>query len=121
MTEPFRFSNGQLAHSIQDLIGVCQQSPHEGINYLNRGDFENWLAYIGEGELSKKTQEIRHTPLSDDEKLNKFLTSLRSPTQKKYTPSKTAKTQTNELTTKEAENPVLKGFKALKSLFTASK
>ncbi|MEM8779864.1 MAG: hypothetical protein AAGF26_13515 [Cyanobacteria bacterium P01_G01_bin.49] len=122
MTEPFRFSNGQLAYTVQDLIPVCQESPQEGINYLKRGDFENWLAYIGEGELSKKAQEVRQASLSDEDKLKKFLASLHSPKPKKPTPTKSTVETSQKSTTKdEAENPVLKGLKAIKSLFTANK
>lgn len=143
MTEPFRFSNGQLAYSVQDLIGVCQQSPDEGINYLKRGDFENWLAYLGEEELSKKAQAVRHTSLSDEDKLKQFLATLESPkttttpppqtkveaTQPSQTAPKPAAvksevgtTQTSPKTKKkESQNPISQLFKAIQSLFAGGK
>ncbi|MEA5534442.1 hypothetical protein [Crocosphaera sp. XPORK-15E] len=124
MTEPFRFSNGQLAYSVQDLIGVCQQSPDEGLAYLKKGDFENWLAYIGEGELSKKAQELRRASLSDEDKLKKFLTSLQSPKAKKSTSTPTqptTKTVKESTPTPETVNPVVKLLQSLQSLFTGSK
>ena len=123
MTEPFRFSNGQLAYNVQDLIGVCQQSPDEGIEYLKRGDFENWLAYIGQGELSKKVQEVRHASLSDEDKLKKFLATLEPPKPKQSTPTPPKPTSTTvkeEISTPETDNPVSKLLQSLKSLFSPS-
>lgn len=96
MTEPFRFNSGQLAYSVQDLIGVCHQSPQEVIDYLKRGDFEKWLAYIGEEELSKKVAEVHYSSLSDEEKLKQFLVVLQPPQPEKVTatPSQEDKTST---------------------------
>ncbi len=79
MPEPFRFSSGQLAHSAKDLIGVCHQSPQDVIYHLKRGDFENWLAYIGETEIAQKVGEVRQSSVSDEEKLQQFLNILQPP------------------------------------------
>ncbi len=75
MTEPFRFSNGQQANNVEDLIKICQESPQEGINYLNRGDLENWLMYIGEANFAQKAKQAREASVSDAEKLSQFLAS----------------------------------------------
>jgi hypothetical protein len=73
MAEPFRFSDGQLAYSVEDLVKLCKRSPSESINYLMRADFEKWLAYIGKTDLAQITQTIRQEQLSDSEKLEQFL------------------------------------------------
>jgi hypothetical protein len=79
MTEPFRFSSGLVAYSVQDLIGVCHKSPQEVIYYLNRGDFEKWLAYIGEENIAKKVEEVHYSSVSDEEKLKQFIAILQPP------------------------------------------
>lgn len=78
MAEPFRFSEGQLAYSVEDLIKLCKRSPGEGINYLMRADFEQWLIYIGQSDLAQITQTIRQEKLSESEKLEQFMTRCRS-------------------------------------------
>jgi hypothetical protein len=74
MSEPFKFSDGQLAYNLEDLVKLCQQSPRDGINYLKRADFEKWLDYIGKTELAKSAKKIRESSLNDSESLNQFLT-----------------------------------------------
>ncbi|MGP0128288.1 MAG: hypothetical protein ACTMUB_03170 [cyanobacterium endosymbiont of Rhopalodia musculus] len=76
MTEPFRFSNGQQANNVEDLIKICEDYPQEGINYLNRGDLENWLTYIGEVNFSQKAKQAREASVSDEEKLKQFLVKI---------------------------------------------
>ena len=79
MPEPFRFSSGHLAHTVADLIGVCHQSPQEVISYLKSGDFEKWLAYIGETEISKKVEELRKILFIEEEQLKQFIQVLQPP------------------------------------------
>ncbi|XTZ20445.1 MAG: hypothetical protein ACQZ3M_02930, partial [cyanobacterium endosymbiont of Rhopalodia fuxianensis] len=76
MTEPFKFSNGQQANNMEDLIKICEDYPQEGINYLNRGDLENWLTYIGEVNFSQKAKQARESSGSDKEKLKQFLVTV---------------------------------------------
>ncbi len=81
MTEPFRFSDGQLAYNVEDLVRLCQQSPDEGINYLMREDLEKWLAYIGKTDLAQQAKKIREQSASSDrERLEKFLAACRQTT-----------------------------------------
>jgi hypothetical protein len=115
MTEPFRFSDGQLAYTVQELVGVCQQFPQEGMIYLQRGDFEKWLAYIGEGELSLKTQKLRQTSLSDTEKLSQFLTICQGKQVEKLT-----STQPSD-TTSTPSNPLANALQSIFSFFTGKK
>ena len=79
MPEPFRFSSGHLAHTVADLIGVCHQSPQEVISYLKSGDFEKWLAYIGETEISKRVEELRKILFIEEEQLKQFIQVLQPP------------------------------------------
>ena len=79
MPEPFRFSSGHLAHTVADLIGVCHQSPQEVISYLKSGDFEKWLAYIGETEISKKVEELRKILFIEEDQLKQFIQVLQPP------------------------------------------
>jgi hypothetical protein len=75
MAEPFRFANGQLAYTVDDLLKVCQQFPQDSINYLVKGDFERWLDYLGEKKLAQKAKAARQAKLSDQERLQIFLKS----------------------------------------------
>ncbi len=97
MPEPFRFSSGHLAYSVQDLIGVCHQSPQEVIYYLKRGDFENWLNYLGETEIAKKVEEVRHLSVTEEEQLKQFIKVLQPPE-----PEETTPTSPPEMTTSES-------------------
>jgi hypothetical protein len=115
MTEPFRFSSGQLAYSVQELVGVCQQFPQEGITYLKRGDFEKWLAYIGEGELSLKTQKLRQTSVNDTAKLNQFLELCQS-----KQADKLASTQPSDKTSTPPK-PSVNALQSILSFFTGKK
>ena len=73
MTNPFQFSNGQLAHSAEDLLELCQQFPDDGVNYLVREDLEKWLAYIGKEDIARCAANARQTPIDDRQKLEEFL------------------------------------------------
>ncbi|MGK7958145.1 MAG: hypothetical protein AB4063_23250 [Crocosphaera sp.] len=87
MPEPFRFSSGHLAYNVQDLIGVCHQSPQEVIYYLKRGDFEKWLAYIGETAIAKKVEEVSKLSVTDEELLKQFIQVLDPPETPKNPPT----------------------------------
>ena len=78
MTQPFQFANGQLAHSAEDLLKLCQQFPADGINYLIREDLEKWLSYIGQEDIAQCAANARQTPLEDRQKLEEFLTKCHS-------------------------------------------
>ncbi len=79
MPEPFRFSSGHVAYTVADLIGVCNQSPQEIIYHLKSGDFEKWLAYIGEGEIAQKVEELRKILVIEEEQLKQFIQVLQPP------------------------------------------
>ncbi len=83
MTQPFHFSNGQLAHNADDLLQLCQQFPDDGTNYLVREDLEKWLFYIGKDDIAQCATNARQTALEDRQKLEEFLDkchALSSPT-----------------------------------------
>ena len=73
MTQPFQFSNGQLAHNADDLLQLCQQFPDDGTNYLVREDLEKWLFYIGKDDIAQCATNARQTALEDRQKLEEFL------------------------------------------------
>lgn len=73
MTQPFQFSNGQQAHSAEDLLELCQQFPDDGTNYLVREDLEKWLAYIGKEDIAQCARGARQTDQGDRQKLEDFL------------------------------------------------
>ena len=79
MPEPFRFNSGHVAYTVADLIGVCDQSPQEIIYHLKRGDFEKWLAYIGETEIAKKVEEVSKLSVTEEELLKQFIEVLQPP------------------------------------------
>ncbi|MDJ0845228.1 hypothetical protein [Crocosphaera sp.] len=87
MPEPFRFSSGHLAYTVQDLVGVCHQSPQEVIYYLKRGDFEKWLAYIGETAIAQKVEEVSKLSVTDEELLKQFIKVLEPPEPEKSSPT----------------------------------
>ena len=72
MTQPFYFSNGQLAHNADDLLQLCQQFPDDGTNYLVREDLEKWLSYIGKDGIAQCATNARQTALEDSQKLGEF-------------------------------------------------
>ncbi len=74
MTEPFKFSDGQLAYTIEELISICQKSPSESLEYLMREDFEKWLDYIGKSDLAAKARQVRQASLSDGDRIKQFIT-----------------------------------------------
>ena len=78
MTQPFQFPNGQLAHSADDLLALCQQFPDDGTNYLVREDLEKWLTYIGKSDIAQCAISARQTALADRQKLEEFLNKCHS-------------------------------------------
>ncbi|HAC64524.1 MAG TPA: hypothetical protein DCF68_13540, partial [Cyanothece sp. UBA12306] len=75
MKEPFRFSDGQQANNIEELLTICQTFPQMAMYYLQQGDFENWLNYIGEVNFAQKAQQARESSGSDQDNLQQFLSS----------------------------------------------
>ena len=104
MIEPFRFTDGQLAYTVKDLVRLCQQSPTDGINYLMREDFEKWLDYIGESDLARKAKEARQASLSEEERLKQFLSRCQPPNRKPSKPSQNS-------------NPLLSALKVIGNFF----
>ena len=94
MTEPFIFSNGQVAHSAEDLIEICQQSPEDSLGYLLREDFEKWLAYIGAEEVAKYATEARQADVTDEQKINLLISKTQPQTEPELA-TPTASTETN--------------------------
>ncbi len=74
MTEPFKFSDGQLASTAEELISLCQKSPAESLDYLMREDFEKWLNYIGRSDLAAKAQQVRQAAIPDSDRIKQFIT-----------------------------------------------
>lgn len=120
MAEPFKFANGQLAYTLEDLLKICQQSPQDSINYLLKGDFENWLDYMGETKVAQKAREARQLNLNDQERLQKFLNSSKTfpsvspevkPTQIRETVNKSPEKSASQ------DNPFAEFFKSLSKLF----
>ncbi|MGK7899205.1 MAG: hypothetical protein AB4372_37710 [Xenococcus sp. (in: cyanobacteria)] len=95
MTEPFKFSDGQLAYTPEELISLCQKSPAESLNYLMREDFEKWLNYIGKSDLAAKAQTIRQASIPDSDRLQQFISQYQSvsPAAKKSAPKTTTVSQ----------------------------
>ncbi len=76
MPEPFKFSNGQIAYNINDLVTVCSNYPENSGEYFLRGDFEGWLNYIGLESLAAKASEIRQrSDIAEQQKLAEFIAS----------------------------------------------
>ena len=74
MTEPFKFSDGQLAYTAEELLSLCKQFPTESLDFLMREDFEKWLNYIGKSDLATKAQQVRQASLSDGDRIKQFIT-----------------------------------------------
>ena len=103
MTEPFKFSDGQLAYTIEELISICQKSPSESLEYLMREDFEKWLDYIGKSDLAAKARQVRQASLSDDDRIKQFITQCQgvSISTKELSP----KTPTSDVSKPEVPTP----------------
>jgi hypothetical protein len=82
MTQPFHFSDGQVANDAKDLIELCEQYPDDATGFLVRQDLEKWLAYIGSHDVAECAANARQIDVSDRQKLADFLNkchSLNSP------------------------------------------
>ena len=78
MTEPFNFSDGQSASTVEELISLCQKFPSESLEYLMREDFEKWLDYVGKSDAAAKARQIRQASLSDSDRIKQFITQCQS-------------------------------------------
>jgi hypothetical protein len=78
MSEPFVYSNGQVAYNAQDLIELCRQFPDESSNYLLRGDFEKWLTYIGETKFAQFARETSEAIMDESQKIAAFTAKCQS-------------------------------------------
>ncbi len=103
MTEPFKFSDGQLAYTVEELISICQKSPSESLEYLMREDFEKWLDYIGKSDLAAKARQVRQASLSDGDRIKQFITQCQgvSISTKELSP----KTPTSDVSKPEVPTP----------------
>jgi hypothetical protein len=123
MTQPFHFSNGQLAYSVEDLVRICEQSQSECIHYLMREDLEKWLDYIGKTDLANSARQAREAALSDEERLQQFLSSCKpqpaQPAPVSQTPDGDGSKPSQEYQPpkEEAKNPIMAGLKAISRWF----
>ncbi len=115
MTQPFQFPNGQLAHNVEDLVKICEQSPKDGIYHLNREDFEKWLDYIGKPDLAVRAKEARLAAVSDQERLQKFLSSCKP--QNTAPVNGNGKTATSSIEDSSGDNPVANFFRSIGKIF----
>lgn len=115
MTEPFQFSNGQLARNGEDLIKLCQQFPDDATNYLVGEDFEKWLIYIGENQFAQCAATARQSDADIRQKLETFVNrcqaSVATPP-----PPVTTTTSPSDSTNSEANNEVAETSPATSSI-----
>jgi hypothetical protein len=78
MTQPFHFSDGQVANDAKDLLELCQQYPEDATGFLVRQDLEKWLAYIGSHDVAECAANARQIDVSDRQKLADFLNKCHS-------------------------------------------
>ena len=112
MTEPFYFTNGQLAYNADDLMNLCRQFPGDGIYYLMREDLEKWLAYIGNIDLAQCATKARQATVDDRQRLEKFLSQCQSATAPATPNSKTTHPEVTSPSTKKTSF-----FRAIAKLF----
>ena len=113
MTEPFKFSDGQLAYTAEELISLCQKSPDESCEYLMKQDFEKWLNYINKPDLAAQAAQIRQASLPNNARIKQFISQCQSISVSTPKSSKTANAAPASTKSKKA-NP-LGSF--LKNLF----
>jgi hypothetical protein len=101
MSEPFKFSNGELAYKLQDLAEIAQKSPNEFLESFNQGYLENWLSYIGEAPIAEKSATIRQSDISDEAKLQEFLLICQPVTEKAPQPTTTPEAPAKTVSTPE--------------------
>jgi len=87
MTQPFHFSDGQVANDAKDLLELCQQYPDDATGFLVRQDLEKWLAYIGSHDVAECAANARQIDVSDRQKLADFLNECHSLTSPQAVPS----------------------------------
>ena len=124
MTQPFKFSNGQSANNVEDLIEICEQSPTDAIDHLNREDFEKWLDYIGDSSSAQKAKQARLASVSDEERLQQFLTSCKlaksTSAQVNGNVQTTTNTKTDSIEDSPSDNPVANFFKSIGKFFAGN-
>ena len=103
MTDPFVFSNGQVAYNAQDLIELCHKFSDDSANYLLRGDFEKWLAYIGEPQFAQFASETREAAMDDSKKLSAF--TAKCQTVAKQPNIESSQASKSDTTEKSSESP----------------
>ncbi|WP_433384067.1 GTPase [Actinoplanes sp. CA-142083] len=59
---PFRFHNGRVARTIDELIACCREDKAAAAHHLARDDFELWFTYMGYDYLAEWTAAIREEP-----------------------------------------------------------
>ena len=97
MTEPFKFSSGQLAYTAEDLIKLCGEFRDESLEFLMREDFEKWLNYINKPDVAAIARQIRQNSLPDGDRINAFITQYQNiSVSPKISSPKTAKASTNK-------------------------
>ncbi len=106
MTEPFVFSNGQVAYNAQDLIELCRKFPDDSANYLLRGDFEKWLVYIGETKLAQLAIDSREASMQESQKLSAFTAKCQTVDQQpNIKPSQVKSTDNTDTAQKSTASP----------------
>ncbi|HRV95203.1 MAG TPA: serine/threonine-protein kinase [Anaerolineae bacterium] len=70
----FTFKNGQSAHTVGELVDLCEQNRVEAQGYLYRGDFERWFTLINRNDLAAAaTAAVKHGEQKGKDGLEKFL------------------------------------------------
>jgi serine/threonine protein kinase len=69
----FTFKNGQAAHTIPQLVDLCEQNRVESQGYLYRGDFERWFILINRNDLAEAASKAIKRGEKGKDGLEKFL------------------------------------------------
>ena len=100
MTEPFKFSSGQLAYTAEDLIKLCGEFPDESLEFLMREDFEKWLDYINKPDVAAIVRQIRQDSLPGGDRINALINQYQNIfITPKISSPKTPKASTNKVKT----------------------
>jgi DNA-binding MarR family transcriptional regulator len=72
-------SAGRSASSLAEFASILQELEEESIEFhLRRGDFERWISFIGDQQLSSKLSEIKGLGISGADLRNRLREAVKS-------------------------------------------
>lgn len=69
----FTFKSGQSAHTVEELVDLCEKNRKEAEAHLDNGDFEHWFLLINRNDLASAAVQAKEQGKNKRDALEKFL------------------------------------------------